>query len=218
MKRRGELAFAAWMLAAVAVAVWRRDASWCGAGGLVAIGARLVRARDRWTPSRRFGVANTITLVRLLAVAGLEIVSGALPPFPFVALVVALLLLDAVDGRVARARGEASELGAAFDMETDALSIMMLSLLLWQQRLVPAWVLAAGLWRYGYAAIVALVPSLGEAPRSSFARVVFVVLVLSLTLAFWPLGAAAPWLAGLGTALVSISFVRSLVYSLPSAR
>ncbi|MGZ3439859.1 MAG: CDP-alcohol phosphatidyltransferase family protein [Polyangia bacterium] len=218
MKRGAELAFAAWMLAAVAVAVWRREAVWCGAGGLVALGVRIVAAHDRWTPSRRFGVANTLTLVRLLLVAALALLYGALPRLAFVALVLTLLALDAVDGRIARARGECSEFGAAFDMETDALSIMMLSLLLWQHGLAPAWVLAAGLWRYAYAAFVALVPSLGEAPRSDFARVVFVVLALSLTLAFLPLPTLAPWLAGLGTVLVSISFLRSFVYSLPGAR
>jgi phosphatidylglycerophosphate synthase len=218
MKRGAQLAFAAWMLAVVAVAVWRRDAAWCGAGGLVALGVRIAVANDRWTPSRRFGVANTITLVRLVLVAALGLLYGVLPRLAFVATVLALLGLDAVDGRIARARGEGSEFGAAFDMETDALSIMMLSLLLWQHRLVPAWVLAAGLWRYAYAAFVALVPSLGEAPRSELARVVFVVLALSLTLSFLPLPTLALVLAGLGTILVSISFLRSLVYSVPGAR
>lgn len=217
--RRAELAAAAWMLAAVAVAVWRRDAGWCGAGGLTAHAVRIGAARRRWTPSGRFGAANAITLGRLLVVAALAQLWGALPRLGFVAAALALLALDAVDGRVARARGDASPFGAAFDMETDALFIMMLSLLLWQERAVPAWVLAAGLWRWVYAAIVALAPRrLGEAPRSRFARAVFVVLALGLTLACLPPPVPAPWLAGAGTVLVSISFLRSFAYSRPGAR
>ena len=38
-----------------------------------------------------------------------------------------LLILDGVDGRVARARGEVSAFGARFDMETDALLLLCLS-------------------------------------------------------------------------------------------
>ena len=119
---------------------------------------------------------------------------------------------------MARARGEASAFGAAFDMETDALAIMMLSLLLWQHHIVPAWVLAAGLWRYVYAAVVAALPALGEAPRSQLARVVFVVLAVSLVGAFLPIGRAAPLLAAVGTVLVSLSFVRSFAQSAAAAR
>ena len=214
MSRSGELACALVMLACVAVAVWRRDVTWCAAGGLVIQGARIGTAFARWTPTGGFGVANTITLLRLVLVAALGPALVALPRFVFVAALLALFALDAADGRIARARGEASPFGAAFDMETDALAIMMLALLLWQHGLVAAWVLVAGLWRYVYAAIVALVPPLGEAPRSQLARVIFVILALSLTLAFLPRPALAPPLAALGTILVSISFLRSFLYSL----
>ena len=218
MSRPAALGFAAWMLAGVAAALVTRDATVCGAAGLVALGARLVAARARWTPSRRFGLANQLTLARLIAVAALPALLDALPRAAFAALLGALFALDSIDGRVARARGEASDFGAAFDMETDALTIMMLSLLLWQHGRVPVWVLAAGLWRYAYAAIVALVPALGEAPRSRLARVVFAVLALGLTLAFVLPPAPAAWAAGIATVAVSLSFLRSFAYSLPGAR
>lgn len=200
------------MLAGVAVAVWRRDASWCAAVGLAVHAARIVAARGRWTPAGGFGVANAITLVRLIVVAALGLAFTRLPRPAFVAAVLLVFVLDLADGGVARARGEGSDFGAAFDMETDALAIMMLSLLLWQHRLVAAWVLVAGLWRYVYAIIVAIVPSRSEAPRSSLGRVLFAVAALGLTLAFWPRPELAPALAAVATLAISLSFVRSLVY------
>jgi phosphatidylglycerophosphate synthase len=213
MSRTGELACALVMLAAVALAVWRRDADVCAAAGIAVHAARIIVARRRWTPAGGFGLANTLTLFRLILVAALGHALALLPRLAFVALVLVVFALDAVDGRLARARGESSPFGAAFDMETDALSIMMLSLLLWRHGGVGAWVLIAGLWRYVYAAIVALVPRLGEAPRSQLARVIFVIVALSLTLAFLPQPRLAKLLAALGTLLVSFSFLRSFYYS-----
>jgi phosphatidylglycerophosphate synthase len=215
VSRGGELVAALVMLAAVALAVWRRDAAFCAAAGLAVHAARILVARGRWTPTGGFGLANALTLLRLCLVAALGWAFVALPRLAFVAALLLVFALDSVDGRLARARQESSPFGAAFDMETDALAIMMLALLLWQHDLVAAWVLIAGLWRYVYAAIVALVPSLGEAPRSQLARVIFVVVALSLSLAFLPCPHLAPLLAALGTLAVSFSFLRSFYYSRP---
>lgn len=214
-RRRGrELAYALWMLAAVAASVALRDARVCGAAGACGLGVRLIAARGAWTPSGRFGLANAITLARLLLVASLGSLFPLLPRLGFVGLVLAVFALDGVDGRVARTRGECSGFGAAFDMETDALSAMVLGLLLWQHGIVASWVLVAGLWRYGYATLIAIVPSMGEAPRSRFGRLVYCALMLSLTAAFLPVPkVAAAALAATGTVLVSLSFLRALRYS-----
>jgi hypothetical protein len=63
------------------------------------------------------------------------------------------------------------------------------------------------------AATIAIVPALGEAPRSRFGRWVFAVLMLSLAGAFLPVPTLPSLLAAIGTALVSISFLRSLAQS-----
>jgi phosphatidylglycerophosphate synthase len=214
MSRGGELVAALVMLAGVAVSVWRRDANFCAAAGVAVQAARIVVARGRWTPAGGFGVANTITLLRLLGVAALAPALLLVPRLAFVAGVLVLFALDSADGYIARARHESSPFGAAFDMESDALSIMILSLLLWQHGLCGAWVLVAGLWRYVYGAIVAILPSLSAAPRSQLARVIFVVAALSLTLAFLPHPNLASLLGGMATIAISFSFARSLVYSL----
>jgi phosphatidylglycerophosphate synthase len=46
----------------------------------------------------------------------------------------------------------ASSFGARFDMETDALLIMTLSVLVWQHEKAGVWVLLGGLMRYGFVA------------------------------------------------------------------
>ena len=61
---------------------------------------------------------------------------------------VVALILDAVDGQVARRTGTATVLGARFDMEVDAFLILVLSV--YVARSVGAWVLAIGVMRYAY--------------------------------------------------------------------
>jgi phosphatidylglycerophosphate synthase len=211
--RSRELAYALWMLCGVAVAAVWRQAGWCSAAGVFGLGARLLAARGDWTPSGRLGAANAVTLLRLAIVAALPAALLLLPRLGFTALVLALLGLDALDGWLARRRGEVSAFGAALDMETDALSVMVLALLLWQHGIAGPWVLVAGLWRYLYASIIAVVPPFGEAPRSRFGRVIFAALMLCLAGAFLPLPQLAPVLAATGTVLVSISFLYSFASS-----
>ena len=209
-----ELAFALWMLLCIALTMWTRQLSWGLGGGVVALAVRALLARRQWTPSGSFGLANGVTTIRLALVASLPWWFGALSRPGFVALVLGLLALDAFDGWLARRHNTASAFGAVFDMETDALGVLALSLLLWRHELVGAWVLVAGLWRYVYAAAVALVPTLREAPRSSLYRVLFLLLMLCLAGAFLPVRHLPSVLAAIGTALVSFSFLHSLVRSI----
>ena len=65
---------------------------------------------------------------------------------PLVTLSVVALVLDAVDGWVARRTGTASPLGARFDGEVDALLILVLSV--YVSNLIGPWVLAIGAARY----------------------------------------------------------------------
>lgn len=67
-----------------------------------------------------------------------------------VALASVALVLDAVDGRVARRTGSASAFGARFDMEVDAFMIAVLSIHV--AATGPWWVLAIGAMRYAYVA------------------------------------------------------------------
>lgn len=99
-----------------------------------------------------FGPANAVTSIRA-ALATVLIGAIADPAdalqgwWPF-ALALAVLVLDGVDGMIARRRGRATAFGARFDMEIDAALVLILSLLLATAGKAGPWIVAAGLMRY----------------------------------------------------------------------
>ncbi|MBX3186575.1 MAG: CDP-alcohol phosphatidyltransferase family protein [Labilithrix sp.] len=204
------VAYAAWMLAAIAVAIVRREAAWCCVAGAIGLFAQAVEARAWRRAAGGLAFANLLTLARLALVAGLPWHLGWLPRWGFVALVVSLLVLDGVDGRVARARGETSAFGASLDMETDALTVMVLTLLLFTRDAFGPWVLVAGLWRYVFVLAATLAPALGDAPPSRLYRSIFGVVMIALACAFVPWAPVALTAAAFGTTLVSFSFLHSI--------
>ena len=110
------------------------------------------------------GAANRVTLVRAAFVGGVTaLVADALVrPVSVVTLVglaVVALVLDGVDGWVARRTGTASALGARFDMEVDAFLILILSIYVGLS--VGPWVLAIGAARYVAWAAGSVVPWMG---------------------------------------------------------
>jgi phosphatidylglycerophosphate synthase len=99
-----------------------------------------------------------------------------------VALTVVALLLDGVDGRVARRTGTASRLGARFDEEVDAVLILVLSV--YVARSSGAWVLAIGAARYAYVVAGWVLPWLtGSLPPRYWGKVVAVTQGVALTVA-----------------------------------
>jgi phosphatidylglycerophosphate synthase len=102
------------------------------------------------------------------------------------------LVLDAVDGVVARRTGTASSLGARFDMEVDAFLLLVLSA--YVARTVGAWVLAIGVMRYLFVAAGWALPWLrGRLPSRYWRKVVAatqgIVLVIAAS------GVLPAWLA-----------------------
>ena len=107
-------------------------------------------------PYPAFGPANYVTTVRAvlvsLVVAAIGEPNGDAMARAAAGVAIVVTLLDGVDGWLARRTGMASEFGARFDMETDALLIMALSMLAWTFDKAGAWVLASGLLRYVFVA------------------------------------------------------------------
>ena len=142
-------------------------------------------------PYPEFGPANYVTAIRAALVALVASVVGhpATPSmlWALVALTIVASALDGVDGWVARRTGMTSGFGARFDMETDALLILALSVLVWQQERAGAWVLLCGLMRYGFVATGWLLPWLALPLRStSRGKAVAVGQVVCLALALAP--------------------------------
>src|SRR5688572_9648329 len=84
----------------------------------------VVNSRQHWTPQGRFGLANAATTLRLLLTFSLLIAYERLPQVGLALGALSILALDAIDGWLARRLGEASEFGARYDLEADALLVL----------------------------------------------------------------------------------------------
>ncbi|HSP31340.1 MAG TPA: CDP-alcohol phosphatidyltransferase family protein, partial [Halomonas sp.] len=158
------------------------------------------------------GWANRVTLTRAVLVA---LVAGALAANAFVeaiwqwlAIAVIALLLDGVDGWVARRTQSHSVFGARFDMELDAVLILLLCVGLWQLESLGLWVLLIGGMRYLFVAASWQFAWLSKPLFESFRRkAVCVWQVVALLLALTPLT------SHLVASLLALSALLSLMYS-----
>jgi phosphatidylglycerophosphate synthase len=132
---------------------WIVAVGWLAAMSYLVASNTLLVGGLRKRGATRFGRANVVTSVRsnlVGLITGVVVVSffGPMSAWIVLALVVPTLLLDAVDGWVARRTGSVSELGARFDMEVDAFLLLVLSAYVSQA--LGIWVLAIGLMRYAF--------------------------------------------------------------------
>lgn len=180
----------------------------------------LLTAALRRASRRRLTPADRVTLTRAVLACGVAALvtrdaagtaptGAAAPVGVLVGLSSVALVLDAVDGRVARRTGTVHPFGARFDMETDAFLILVLSLhvaagLGW-------WVLGIGAARYLLLLLAALsrwAPWLrGQVPARLWRKVVAayqgIVLTVATSHVLPPLLTMAAVAAGLALLVVS---------------
>jgi phosphatidylglycerophosphate synthase len=148
--------------------------------GLVGLAVGVLYALAAWAVlnaafrrRRAFRPADHVTLARVVLTGGVTALVAARllgggHTWTLVAAASAALVLDGVDGRVARRTGTVSRLGARFDMEVDALLVLVLSVdVAWS---TGAWVLAIGAMRYVFGAAARVAPWLRADLRPSLAR------------------------------------------------
>jgi phosphatidylglycerophosphate synthase len=122
------------------------------AGALVALATWLYADRGmRREGLPRLGAPNAVTLTRAALAAGVAALvvqswTDDVPRTLVVGLTCVALATDLVDGRLARTRDQVTRFGAAFDMETDAFLILVLSV--YVVPLVGPAALLIGLARY----------------------------------------------------------------------
>ncbi|MBW0117031.1 CDP-alcohol phosphatidyltransferase family protein, partial [Pseudonocardia abyssalis] len=116
-------------------------AGWAAGLGFAAGLWALLDTAARRAGTDTLGPADVVTLARAALVGGvLALVVHGAGPVPIVVVASVALVLDAVDGRVARRTGTVSALGARFDMEVDAVLLLVLSVHV--ATLLGPWVLA----------------------------------------------------------------------------
>lgn len=209
------------VLVTLAAGVGLGPAGWL-TGAAYALGTWVLLTRALRQPGvGGWGPANTVTLARVTLVGGVtalvaDSLGGPAPLAVLVPLAAVALLLDAVDGQVARRTRTTSPLGARFDMEADSVLVLVLSVFVAVS--VGWWVLAIGAFRYGFVAaawalpwlraplpprmsrkvvaalqgIVLVVASAGVLPRP----VVIATVGLALALLVWSFGRDVGWLRG----------------------
>ena len=175
-------------------------------------------------PQVRLGPANLVTLSRLGLAALLGGFVGeaqAHIAWPAVGIASLALALDGVDGWLARRGGWESAFGARFDMETDALLLLLMTCLIWQLGKAGPWVLLSGALRYLFLAAAAASPTFRRPlPPSQRRKTICVLQILSLLVALLPM-VPAPWSGGsaaAGLILLCYSFGADSAWLLSQSR
>lgn len=157
----------------------------------IAIAAVVIALAPAFHPFAHFGSANHVTLSRAALVALLAALLGE-PTSRAAAWLAASVagvvpVLDGFDGWLARRSGMRSPFGARFDMEIDALHVLMMSGLLWQFGKAGLWVWIGGLLRYAFVAAGWLMPWLAQPLRPTRrGRVITIVHMTTLSIGLAP--------------------------------
>ncbi|PYE43093.1 phosphatidylglycerophosphate synthase [Rhizobium sp. PP-F2F-G20b] len=150
------------------------------AGAVLAVIFALVIRGLPFHPHPRFGYANLVTALRaglISLVCAVVLFSDAFGRekvdvliWATAATVFLALLLDGVDGYLARRFHQQSAFGARFDMELDAFLILILSVAALVLNKAGAWVLLIGLLRYVFVVAQQFFPWMENALPESFRR------------------------------------------------
>ncbi len=189
------------------------------------VGSIAVAKIAAYHPYEKFGTANALTLVRLMATALLgglaaEVTLHELRPVAWIAwsfclMAGAAVVVDGLDGYAARREKLASAFGGRFDMEVDALQILLLCVIVFALGKTGAWVLIGGALRYLYEIAGLCWPALRGQLFPSFRRKLISVIQGSTLAALLapvitpPLSSAA---AAIALALLLYSFAVDVVW------
>ena len=183
------------------VALFERDVRWLCGYGAILTGVE----RPRWR------LADAVTTLRAVVLgAALVIARSTSTPSWAAAGLTLFLLLDGLDGWLARRAKEADVRGARLDVRFDAWAIVAAAVALYQLGRIPLWALVPGALR-PLLQLLPAPPSLGQTPRRvAWGRWAFTAFVVVLIVA----GVSdAPWLTTV-IALATFGITASLLSDL----
>jgi phosphatidylglycerophosphate synthase len=165
--------------------------------------------RQDWTPSGRFGSANLLTAGRFLLTI-LLLLHAPIPPIVQASTAGLILLLDGVDGYLARRFHLVSRFGETVDQEVDAFFTLALCITLYQSQRFGVWVLIPGALRYLFVLFIRCADPPASQERSNrWSRAIGAVMLSGLSLSLLPIGSWAIGISGFVTAAVVGSFAHS---------
>ncbi len=189
------------------------------------IGPSILLALPNRLPHEGFGRANCITLVRAVLTCllaggiGLMAHSDALV-WILVAIAALALVLDGVDGWLARKLRECTDFGARFDLEIDALFLLIVSILVYELDKAGAWIVIPGILRYAHLALAYFWPALAlPLPPSRRRKVIYVVFASLMIACLSPVvpPEVSSWLALVGVSVLVLSFAVDITWQIHRA-
>ena len=199
------------MLVATGATLLSYTAAPIAIGAIVSFGYLVIsRKWLQWQQKTMGRYAHQLTLIRLLLLC---YAAARLPDIEAMTLLLLFagnVILDVVDGYIARKLDQATHFGMVFDREVDGVYVLIASLYFYLVAGIPAWILVPGLLPYGYRLIAWALgnPSISgkKRPRAAFLAGVNFVLIL---VAVWLTGDARFIVLVISTAIVTISFLVS---------
>lgn len=162
--------------------------------------------------------ANQITAIRFLLSAITALLVFQLPATLSFCLFGLAILLDGLDGYLARKYEQASELGALFDKTVDGYFVLLLSFILVVKYDIPFWFLGIGYLHYGYELLLL---GLGwqdlVIPKNPIGKYIAALLFISLLSPFILSEKFYLPILYLAAILVSFSFGLSFFYKIKAA-
>ena len=128
-----------------------------------------------------FGYANIATTSRLILLLLLGLFIFKIPGFLSLVIGLIILILDGVDGYLARRYHESSDFGAYLDMETDTFFVCLFCTYYYLNDQLGGWVLLVGFMRYVYVGLILLFKLQDRKEKSTrFAKTIAVILFSAL--------------------------------------
>lgn len=189
---------------------------WKVIAALVVGGLLILILTIRYLPAKTFGLANQITMLRGSLIALLfGLIADHSVPWLVVITCSVILILDGVDGWIARRSYTTSNFGARFDMEIDALLLLVLSSLVWQYEKAGIWIFLAGLMRYIFIISSRFLPFLSQPlPPRRRRQTAFVFQAIALIVCISPVFVqpVSSMIALAGFMFLSISFSMDVIF------
>lgn len=158
------------------------------------------------------GYANLITCLRLFIILSVGLLYNLLAKEIIFILFVIAILLDGVDGFMARKYNHSTKPGEILDMETDAFMVLLLSMIHFDKGVIGWWILIPGSLRYIYELIVYWLKG-GDTdfPPKKVRATIAVIFFIALLSPFILPNATAVLILAISSILIILSFGSSIL-------
>jgi len=181
---------------------------------LLALFSLIVLWRTQWYTISNLkpagGYANLLTLLRYILILLIVAISPVWPLWSIGCLLIITVMLDGVDGYLARKLNHVTKFGALFDLETDALFIAVTGMMLYHRHIAGEWLLPAMYMRYFYVFVIILLQlNRIQEKRTRFGPAIAFIMCSSLILSFFYQTRVTSIFLMIASALILLSFVYS---------